>query len=145
MGYKVNKFFLVVLLLYLAAVLFCCFHDFGSVNVEIKELFGYPLDKVVHFAMFFPFPVFCYLAFGWHVRKAFPATLLVMVFFVIGVIIAAGTEEGQTFTTYRTGDIHDLKADIVALAMSSAIVWAIKMASIIIRLIFSKTCPRKQR
>ena len=49
---------------YLAAVAFLCFGQFSSSQDVPMDLWGIPTDKVVHFLMFFPFPLLACLAFG---------------------------------------------------------------------------------
>ena len=49
--------------LYLVAVAVLCFARFPESEDVPKSLLGIPMDKIVHFLMFFPFPVLTYLAF----------------------------------------------------------------------------------
>ena len=48
---------------YLAGVAYICFSDNPETSLLPKELFGLPIDKCVHFAMFLPFPILGTLAF----------------------------------------------------------------------------------
>ena len=111
-------FFGILLVLYLAAVAYLCFHSFQDLP-RIRYIWGFPADKFVHFCMFLPFPFLMYLTFS-PVTKHFPKILLhILIIFGIGCSIAAGTEVIQTHLKYRTGDLMDFKADSIALAISS--------------------------
>ena len=111
-------FFGILLVLYLAAVAYICFHSFQDLP-RIRKIWGFPADKFVHFVMFLPFPFLMYLTFS-PITKNFPKILLhILIIFGIGCSIAAGTEVIQTHLKYRTGDLMDFKADATALAISS--------------------------
>ena len=115
--------------LYLAGVLYLCFGHFENAPSIELNLWGIPTDKVVHFCMFFPFPILAFLAFD-QFTQTVPQTL----FFVgatlfVGVVVAIGTEWGQAnLTDYRSGDPWDLLSDVLALVLSSLIVtfWDIR-------------------
>ena len=64
---KSNKIFLALFAIYLVLVAYCCFWNFDSLPAVDRTMFGIPTDKLVHFLMFFPFPILCDLAFerGW--------------------------------------------------------------------------------
>ena len=55
--------FQVLFFFYVAAVLFLCFAHFEQTPAIEWSLWGIPSDKVVHFCMFFPFPILAFLAF----------------------------------------------------------------------------------
>ena len=113
---------------YLVAVAVLCFGKFsGSDNVP-KELWGLPIDKVVHFLMFFPLPVLAYLAFDRYQGKRRPAILWTAVAFLGGCAYAAFTEWVQSYLPYRSGDPADFKADFIALAACSVILLIIILA-----------------
>ena len=105
--------------IYLAAVAFVCFWHFGPMEEFQKTFLGIPMDKVVHFIMFLPFPILMGLSF----HKAGTRTLNTLFFtlgtFLIGCILAGATEIGQSLTTYRSCDINDFRADCLALAIGS--------------------------
>lgn len=62
---KRNILTLALLVVYLGMVGWCCFGHFSDLpDIGQDNLFGIPMDKVVHFLMFFPFPILCYLAFS---------------------------------------------------------------------------------
>lgn len=112
----------ILFFIYIAAVLWCCFGNFNDVPKPPISLFGIPMDKLVHFILFFPFPLLGWLAFDRFTIKPWQTVLFVTVTFFAGCLLAAATEAGQSLTSYRTGDIKDFAADAVSLAISSVIV-----------------------
>ncbi|MBQ8061516.1 MAG: VanZ family protein [Bacteroidales bacterium] len=125
---KRNIIGLVLLLAYLGAVAWCCFGHFDNLPSVQKEFFGIPTDKIVHFIMFLPFPILSFWTFDYLAGKTWKVILLVFVLFLIGVLLAAGTEIGQSFTSYRSSDPRDFAADLLALAVSSIAVLVIYFA-----------------
>lgn len=122
MASRQNITFRILFFLYLAGVLYLCFGHFENTpSIELHFL-GIPTDKLVHFGMFFPFPILAFLAFD-QFTETVPQTLLfVGVTFAIGLLVAVGTEWGQaTLTDYRSGDPWDFLADTVGLTLSSVI------------------------
>ena len=115
--------FQIIFWLYVAGVLFLCFGHFDSTPSVPLDFFGIPTDKIVHFAMFFPFPILAFLAFDRYTDSVKSTLLFVGVTFIIGLLLAFGTEWGQAhFTKYRSGDSMDLLADTTALLLSSTLV-----------------------
>ena len=111
----------IVFAVYILAVLVLCFGKFEGTEDVPLDLWGIPTDKIVHFLMFFPFPILAYLAFDRYKGKRLPS-LPWAAAFVCGCAIAAGTELVQTRLSYRSGDPADFQADFLALLVSSLIV-----------------------
>lgn len=112
----------VLLVLYLIAVCYLCFGNFSSVPKVSPSFLGIPTDKIVHFLMFFPFPLLVFQSLGregWSRRRSLFVTGLT---FLGGLAIAGATEIGQSFTRHRSSDPLDFLADSVALAACSLIV-----------------------
>ena len=124
---KTRLFFRIALVLYLAALAYLCFGHFDSLPHVKPYFLGFPIDKVVHFLMFFPFPLLLFAAFDRLTTKPWHSLLFAVLTFLLGCLIAAGTELGQSMTIYRTGDPWDFKADALALAISSVIVLMIDL------------------
>lgn len=125
---KRKLFSLSLLILYLAAVLYCCFGRFSDLPEIGQDTFwGIPTDKIVHFLLFFPFPILCFLTFTGRTRKPAHTVLTVGCVFLTGCVIAAATEIGQSLTDYRSGDILDFAADVTALTISSVAVTIIDL------------------
>lgn len=115
--------FRILFLLYVAGVLLLCFGKFDSTPSVPLELWGIPTDKLVHFGMFLPFPVLAYMAFGQKYITIKAALLFTGVTFIVGLLLALGTEWGQAhLTEYRSGDPWDFLADAIALATGSLLV-----------------------
>ena len=113
---------ILLFILYLCAVAYCCFGHFNDLpQIGQDSRWGIPMDKVVHFIMFFAFPILCYAAFRPKSEKGWRIALAVAIIFAIGCAMAAGTEIGQSSTTYRSGDPMDFLADFTALASTSVI------------------------
>ena len=120
--------FRILLALYLLAIIVLCFGHFKSSPDIPKMLFGLPIDKVVHFCMFLPFPVLVFLAVDKYTTKAWHSVLFAVGLFVVGCAIAVATELGQGLTTWRSADPKDFWADATALAVSSLAVFIIDIS-----------------
>ena len=121
--------FQILFFLYLAGILFLCFWHFESLPDTPSALLGIPMDKLVHCAMFIPFPILAFLAFDQYTQTVKQTILFVGVTLAVGLVVAAGTEWGQSaFTEYRQGEPLDFLADAVGLLLSSVIVtfWDIR-------------------
>lgn len=118
----------ILFFLYLVAIAFLCFMHPDKMPEVQRYIFGIRTDKVVHFLMFLPFPILMYLAYDHLTDKVWRAFLFAAVSFLLGAIVAAGTEYGQSLLPYRTMDLADFKADLLALAASGLIVLAIDIA-----------------
>ena len=119
----------ILLVVYIIAVLVLCFGQFKSTEEIPRSFLGIPMDKVVHFLMFFPLPFLAFFAFDRYTEKFWPSVLWTSVAFVAGALFAAGTEIGQALlTSYRTGDPTDFRADLVALAVGSLLVLVLDLS-----------------
>ena len=113
----------ILFVLYLIAVAWLCFGKFSSMSDVPRSLWGIPTDKVVHFLMFFPYPVLAFFAFSPRTKTVRSSLLWTIVTFLTGCAVAGATEIIQAkLLPYRMGDLNDFKADILALAVSSALV-----------------------
>lgn len=122
----------VLMVLYFAALAYLCFGHFNNMPKVPRIIMGFEADKIVHFAMFLPFPILFYLSAGREYSKIWQGCLFATIIFISGCMIGAGTELMQGIcTNYRTPDIADFKADAAAIAFSSVIVFL----SIITRII----------
>ena len=114
--------FRVAFYLYLVAIAVLCFGKFSDLPSVTNTILGIPTDKVVHFAMFFPFPILAFLAYDKFTGSVKSVVIFSLVTFLAGCLIAAGTEIGQAYLTeYRSGDPADFLADFVALFCGSLI------------------------
>ena len=118
-----KRLFQVIFYLYVAAVLFLCFAHFEQTPSIEWSLFGIPSDKVVHFCMFFPFPILAFLAFDKYTETPKSTFLFSGITWVLGMGLAFATEWGQAhLTDYRSGDPWDLLADGLAITLSTIVV-----------------------
>lgn len=101
---------------YFGLVLYVCFGHFDSLPSVVNEtLWGIPGDKIIHFIMFFPYPILLFMVR----RHPFSAGRQIWIYSIwvllSGIAIAAATEIGQGFTPYRDNNPYDLIADGAAL------------------------------
>ena len=120
--------FKILMLMYILAVMYLCFAHFEDIPDVPRELFGIPMDKLVHFCMFFPFPIFGFYAYDRMTDTPLKAFAAVIVLFAFGGIFAGLTEMVQGMMPYRTEDIQDFKADLIGLGLASMIVLVIDIA-----------------
>ncbi len=124
---KKRNLYIVLLIAYLILVGWLCFGEFSSDTQVSQDLFGVPMDKIIHFLMFLPFPVIMTGVFKGKTKKPIHSLLMVMAFFFAGCIIAAGTEIGQGLTSYRVADPADFFADGLGLVTGSVLALVIDL------------------
>lgn len=103
--------------IYIGAVLFLCLMKPDDIPQPEIDLFGIPLDKVVHFLMFLPFPVLSFSVFYDRSSKTMTNLLIIAIILLFGTVAAYGTEYLQSLTEYRSSDITDVYADLTGLAV----------------------------
>lgn len=109
----------ILFLIYLAAIAFLCFMRVDRIPEMQNTLLGIPTDKIAHFLMFLPFPILAFLSYDHSTRKAWGAVLFALLTFIAGAAIAYGTEYVQGFLPYRSQDMSDFRADLLALVIST--------------------------
>ena len=110
--------FSIAMVLYIGVVAYLPFANCEKLSSIPRLFLGIPTDKVVHFCMFFPFPILAYLAYDKLTDtplKAFAALLSIC---AIGAIFAGLTEIGQSLLPYRYEDISDFRADCLAIGIA---------------------------
>ena len=118
---KFNKISLILFLIYLGLVFWCCFGNFSDMPDIQREILGFPTDKVVHFVLFLPFVTLGHMSINF-LGKTFGGKLwLVLPVLIAGILLAIGIEIGQSLTSYRTGDAMDFFADALGLCVSTVI------------------------
>ncbi len=128
MGLKRKQIWVTLFCVYLAAVAFLCFMKTDDLPDMPMMIFGIPLDKIVHFFMFFPYPFIGYETFRPQTDKTWVHLLILAVIFATGIGLAIGTEEIQGLLGYRENDMKDAGADIYGL------VWSTILTGIYIRM-----------
>ena len=125
---KRSIIFTIAMVLYLAVVGYLLFANFEKLSSVPKIFLGIPTDKIVHFCMFFPFPILAYLAYDKLTDtplKAFAALLSIC---AIGAIVAGLTEIGQSLLPYRYEDISDFRADCLAIVLAGILTFIIDVS-----------------
>ncbi len=123
MKLSLKKIFQLGFILYLLAVLYLCFGKFENTPDIPWSFLGIPSDKLVHFCMFFPFPILAFLAFDRFTDTPKSTFLFSGITWVLGLVLAFATEWGQAhLTDYRSGDPWDLLADVLAITLSTILV-----------------------
>lgn len=118
---KINKHHIAAfaLCIYILAICILCFMNPSDMPDPELDIPG--LDKLVHFMMFVPFPVLAFLTIEPQ-KKGFKTTLtFIILIFLIGCILATGTEYIQKLTAYRSFEISDIAADFIGLLIGSII------------------------
>ena len=124
---KRTTIFAILTVLYVALVALLCFANLNTPPDAPKTLFGIESDKVVHFLMFFPFPILAFLSFRTK-NMSVEATLgVIVLIFAVGCLLAWSTEFVQGLLPYRTKDHFDLKADMLGMIISSVITFIISV------------------
>ncbi len=123
MKLSLKKIFQLGFILYLLAVLYLCFGKFENTPDIPWSFLGIPSDKLVHFCMFFPYPILAFLAFDRFTDTPKSTFLFSGITWVLGLLLAVATEWGQAhLTDYRSGDPWDLLADVLAITLSTILV-----------------------
>ena len=109
--------YIIAFCIYLAAVGVLCFIRPSSLpEMEIKTFLGLPIDKVLHFLMFLPYPVLSGLAFINREQKLSAVISIMLILAITGTGVAYGTEMIQAQTGYRSYEIADFHADMTGIA-----------------------------
>ncbi len=118
---KLNKrqIWAILFCVYLAAVFYLCFMKTDDMPQIRPDIFGIPVDKLVHFLMFFPLPVAGYEAFKPKNEKMGLHLLVLTVIYISGIGIAMGTEHIQGLLEYRSNDVNDFHADLIGMTCAA--------------------------
>ena len=120
---SLKRIFQLGFIVYLLAVLYLCFGKFENTPEIPWSFLGIPSDKLVHFCMFFPYPILAFLAFDRFTDTPKSTFLFSGITWVLGLLLAVATEWGQAhLTDYRSGDPWDLLADVLAITLSTILV-----------------------
>ena len=122
MKYDIKKLSIMAFCIYLAAVALLCFIRPSSLpEVDIKTFLGIPIDKMLHFLMFLPYPILSGIVFISKGQKT-PAVIVTLLLIALtGNGVAYGTEIIQSYTDYRSYEIADFHADMTGIAAGSII------------------------
>lgn len=112
---------------YLLAICFVCFESTGNLPSMQSSILGLPMDKVIHFMMFAPFPILAYLSFDHKPNKPGKSVLFIFLTILTGCAIGAATEIVQKILPTRAMDINDFYADAAAVVSVSVFVLVIDL------------------
>ena len=113
----------IVMLLYVVAVAYLCFANFHKLPEVPKTFLGIPMDKIVHFCMFFPFPILAFFAYDKLTETPLQALAALLCICAFGGIFAGLTEIVQGMLPYRSQDIKDYNADLLSIGISGLLVF----------------------
>lgn len=114
-GFK--KLYIAAFCIYLAAVAVLCFMNPSQLpEMDVKTFLGIPIDKVLHFLMFLPYPILSSLSFINRGTGTFKNMVILLILIVLGIGISYSTEAIQAQTGYRSYDLEDFYADMVGIA-----------------------------
>ena len=122
------RIFQIIMIIYIAAVGFLCFANFHKLPNVPKTFLGIAMDKVVHFCMFFPFPILAFFAYDRLTKTPWQALAALVSICAIGCAFAGLTEVVQDFLPYRVKDFNDFGADCIAVGIASVLVFVIDVA-----------------
>ena len=125
---KRSIIFTIAMVLYLAVVGYLLFANVEKLSSVPKIFLGIPTDKIVHFCMFFPFPILAYLAYDKLTDTPLKALAALVSICAIGAIFAGLTEIGQSLLPYRYEDISDFRADCLAIVLAGILTFIIDVS-----------------
>lgn len=110
--------------IYLIAVGVLCFISPSNLpEMDIKTFLGIPIDKILHFLMFLPYPILAGMVFIRSDCSLGCGTAILAVLAMTGIGISYGTEVIQAHTGYRSYEIGDFIADMTGIAAGSILVF----------------------
>lgn len=123
-----KKIGITAIILLIVYILISLYFLLTAVSLGLSnKLFCIPIDKVLHFLMFIPYPILFWMIIRYNsnnYRKKISTYLLI---FLISAIIGAATEIMQSFNNIpRDGDIKDLVADSCGIAVTLLILWILE-------------------
>ncbi len=124
---RLYNIFRILLIIYLAGVAYLCFGHFDNLPDIRKTLFGIPMDKVVHFCMFFPAPLIGFFAFTDKPKSPGKALVSLICICSFSCIFAGLTEIIQGTLPYRSEDIRDFEADCLAIGVGTVLTFLVNL------------------
>ena len=119
--------FRILLFIYIGAIAYLCFAKMNNLPQIQNEFFGIPTDKLVHFCMFFPFPIIAFYAYDRRLKTRVELVSSLVKLCAWGCIFAGVTEMVQATLPYRSQDVKDFAADCIAIGISSLILLIINL------------------
>lgn len=121
MGNRFRKISIALFCIYIAAVILLCLIKTDSLPELPKSFLGIPLDKLIHFIMFFPFTILGYCTFHPADAGFWRKAAVLAIILVAGSAFAFSTERLQAMTSYRSFEVMDMAADGCGLAAGAVL------------------------
>lgn len=122
---RFKKIYTAAFCIYLAAVCILCFIRPSSLpEMDVKTFLGIPIDKILHFLMFLPYPILAGMVFINRDCTTACGIAVLAIIAVTGIGISYGTEVIQAHTGYRSYEIADFYADLTGIATGSIAAFA---------------------
>lgn len=121
MNRKNRHIWIVLFCLYIFLVAYLCFMRPDELPQIRPDFWGIPVDKIVHFIMFSPYPILTYAAFRPFGMKKSRHILVLLIILATGAGVAMGTEKLQGLSEFRSYEITDFYADMAGMACSSVL------------------------
>ncbi len=114
---RFKKIYIAAFCIYLAAVCILCFIRPSHLpEVDIKTFLGIPIDKILHFLMFLPYPILAGMVFINRDCTTACGIVVLTTIAITGIGISYGTEVIQAYTGYRSYETADFHADMAGIA-----------------------------
>lgn len=125
MKFNIRIVWILVFLLYLAAIAWLCFGNIEPGENIPRTLFGIPIDQCVHFTMFLPFPVLCTLAFK---ERSWWRTLCWSTL-AANIIAIVFESQQHVINPYRYTQASDLIANLMGITVGLLVMSVIGVAT----------------
>lgn len=119
-----RQIWIVMLCIYIVGIAYLCFMRPDDIPEMRPDLLGIPIDKIMHFIMFFPYSILAYAAFRPSEKKRALHFAVLAVIVITGAGIAIGTEQIQGLIEYRGNEIKDFYADLAGISCSTLMISA---------------------
>ncbi len=130
---------LILLIIYIASVLFLSLYSFENTQIDLPKFFlGIPLDKIIHFIMYIPLPILLWAVLIDFYPSYYHRGVALVIIFIISIILSTSTEILQKTTEFRQFEYLDLIANYLG------VIIGLLSISIIKKLIFYVRSSRLQ-
>lgn len=114
---KYKRLYAALFAAYMATVAALCFLRPESLpDVGMDTFLGIPIDKLLHFLMFAPFPILAGMAFIKRSGRIAANLIIMLMLAAVGAGVAYATEVLQIQTGYRSYEVADFYADLIGIA-----------------------------
>ena len=141
MNKKIRTAAIILLIIYIIISLYFLF---TTVSLGVKSrLWSIPTDKIFHFLMFMPYPIFFWITIKYGKKNYKKSFGIYFSAFTISLILGVLTEIAQKYlTNSRSGEIGDLLADTLGIIFALVLLWIFE--SRIDRLLLKLFADRKK-